>query len=929
MERLGTKDRHERENEEAERLVRPAPKVKPPRHDRRRERMEVDDDADDDKPDKDLSKNYKVIGGSGPKKDLISVRLKDDPSKVVQVSEDTLRENPSKYELVEDSEDEQKPAAPKSEEKPEPAGDEKPADTSKADGDAQAAFRELAQSNPKVEAFLKDFTNPKSEMWPGMLEGNPTYPLDRLLPGVTLPEGVKTIKDLHRVMSIKAPAKAPKGKPKSDPPAESATPPDSSPPAASGGSPPEEPPAKKPPSGSGKKPPPEQPTGQPTRRPSKAEIAAAKELIISTFPAERAADLLVSRPPIHPDEVNDLVADYHLARSIPVPEKVDEMRDKISQFYATDPAKVKPPRLVRQKDGSEVELGTLSPEEQAQATRRHQLRTVAMSLAAQSAITKSLIEHAKAPQALADQLSDFMLSGRNEKPESRQKRAAQEAESLFYKRLEETKPEPVSDDTVKKVLRATSDNAAKQLAVGYFQANDYHDARKRFLDPKSEDHISERQPPEDIAAGLIKASKFLRKQGARYPKAAVVQDTAQTFRTRVLRHLATVVPDDKMAKVQDLLDVEDHKDYDRALDRHKQDLKAYKKQQKNAETQAAKLYEGYSKQLKEGGGKDIEPPPGSKDLLATWGVAEPPLPTKPPRYDLSKNPKALKDSAKALWDEFTSRQAGDRTLEARVVVRYLFGPFFTYPDAPAMGHDRQAVYLGVEPTEQGPYVGWEQPQARDLGDRDFTRLLTAAREWLRMPVLASNIEGVVRDTQLRAALDLAISAEGYGSALHPTLYNNLLARLAGEPQDETLLTVRNSKTARTTMPKDTVELKQAQADHFIARLDRLAATIQDNHEAWGMKFAAAKDLVQAIDKLADEFEKNAYGENSLTIRQAEVLKTAEVIQRDSDEKYMDTFKSPSKPIQTEADEPYMRAYADDDTSGVIKGKAENGRPLAP
>lgn len=64
MDVIGTKDLHEREEEEAERLVRPLPKVKPPRHDRRREQVEVERDPDLNKTDKDLSRNRREIGGS-------------------------------------------------------------------------------------------------------------------------------------------------------------------------------------------------------------------------------------------------------------------------------------------------------------------------------------------------------------------------------------------------------------------------------------------------------------------------------------------------------------------------------------------------------------------------------------------------------------------------------------------------------------------------------------------------------------------------------------------------------------------------------------------------------------------------------------------------------------------------------------------------
>src|SRR5271170_1917426 len=69
MDRWATKDRYELETDESNRLVRPSPKVKPPRRDKRRETMDPDRDPDiDDDPDiahdKDLSLNYKNIGGS-------------------------------------------------------------------------------------------------------------------------------------------------------------------------------------------------------------------------------------------------------------------------------------------------------------------------------------------------------------------------------------------------------------------------------------------------------------------------------------------------------------------------------------------------------------------------------------------------------------------------------------------------------------------------------------------------------------------------------------------------------------------------------------------------------------------------------------------------------------------------------------------------
>jgi DNA topoisomerase IB len=64
FDRVATKTEGEKENEEVERLVKPAPKTKPPRQDLRRNRMKVEDE-DVERPsaesDRDLSLNYKKV----------------------------------------------------------------------------------------------------------------------------------------------------------------------------------------------------------------------------------------------------------------------------------------------------------------------------------------------------------------------------------------------------------------------------------------------------------------------------------------------------------------------------------------------------------------------------------------------------------------------------------------------------------------------------------------------------------------------------------------------------------------------------------------------------------------------------------------------------------------------------------------------------
>ena len=111
------------------------------------------------------------------------------------------------------------------------------------------------------------------------------------------------------------------------------------------------------------------------------------------------------------------------------------------------------------------------------------------------------------------------------------------------------------------------------------------------------------------------------------------------------------------------------------------------------------------------------------------------------------------------------------------------------------------------------------------------------------------------------------------------------------------------------------------ANSTLTRLDKIAGAIQANYEAWGMPFEVAKTIVNDLDKTADEIEVASFGKESF------VKRRAEVVQQEPDEKYMGTFKNPMAPVQVESDEPYMKAYADDQSSAVIHGTSTTGHPL--
>lgn len=145
--------------------------------------------------------------------------------------------------------------------------------------------------------------------------------------------------------------------------------------------------------------------------------------------------------------------------------------------------------------------------------------------------------------------------------------------------------------------------------------------------------------------------------------------------------------------------------------------------------------------------------------------------------------------------------------------------------------------------------------------------------------------------------------------------------------------------------------QKTSANQILAAFDEVAQQIQDNHRKWGMPFEVARNLVNRLDKTADATESLVFGEGSLRARQAEIAvqsadfteaavadglltprevsKAAKVLQRDSDESYMDTFKNPMKPLETDSDEPYMSAYGDDQSSAVLDGEDHTGRELAP
>lgn len=130
------------------------------------------------------------------------------------------------------------------------------------------------------------------------------------------------------------------------------------------------------------------------------------------------------------------------------------------------------------------------------------------------------------------------------------------------------------------------------------------------------------------------------------------------------------------------------------------------------------------------------------------------------------------------------------------------------------------------------------------------------------------------------------------------------------------------------------------ADITLTRLDKAAAEVEANYQAWGLSLPDAREVVNHLDRIADDLEAHVYGPESMRNRQVEVLKVAvqkelhqarvaKVLHQDADEPYMKSFAVSQGVVQQDGDEPYMAAYADDQSSAVQSGKSTTGRPLAP
>jgi len=1072
-----TKNDLERETEETERLVRPRPKKKPPRHDRRREQVNPDQDPDtqadpDLKGDPDTSLNYKDVGGSAAERvaarfrtaeDMIKVRRRD-TGKTVFVRKKRLQEDPGKYEEIKPDEDDKKkppwegkepgetakkppwkgegekpPEKPAEGEKPPEEGEAKPGeeppekpedepakdkDEKPAEGEApkgaEAEVDKLIAEDPSFQKALlsvQEKTNAqveKSEKILKELEG---------LEKDDSPEATERKKALIGELNVgqdelqayadavqdkveRAQAKQDIADQKKQEAEQEAG----------------EEAAKSEAEKAGVKDP-ERP------EPTEAEQLEAMEMIVDTFPPAIAADIIAKG--YHPSDIRKMAASYEEAKAQPIPKgDTKSFAAKAGKIYQIDPSKVKPPKTWT-KDGKDVPFEDLDPKEQSEAMREHQMQTVALSLAAKDQLTEALSQRTrsgepKVPKELAESLSGFMLSA---KGKDREKQAKKLAAQTFSTAREKGEAAKIKDSTIENMMGSLPPDA-QHIASAFFQANDYHVARQKFLESGE---ISEHQNPRDIVSGFQDLDAYFEKRSKLYPEGTDHQ-ASRILQSQVRQRLRELNPE-KHQQVRAKLDDIEADEYEIAESKWRKARKTWKAKRKQHE-QKVKKFEGENILI--GLGKKVKGHPGK------FKESEPKAPEKPLRYDAARGKKSK------IWED-QLRRSGQGKTASNVARRYLSS---FYPGALPMdpNSDRTGAYHGVEPYADPieGYGGWQQAHQRDLGESDYEVILASAQEWLKSPVLSKEIDGYLPDTQLRAALDLSIQSSPYNRAICPEKYNMLLARLANLPPEGFLGETLRSATVlvrtaghsyivekmsvviygagpfnldvtraiqkhyfqyrddegqvhddgfvhidnvnygkgggrlqeeqgifpegllQVSFPKGSAAEafkaiqavcrkhklsaekakpgykptsrqvpgfkprkkkmpglagRRAGAERALTRLDAVAKWVEQDHKKLGMSFDAAKGFVNALDRTADEIEREAFGDEALQRRQVKVLSS--VIKRDPDESYMDTFNSPHEPHQTDPDESYMDLYDDDQTEAVVEGVDENGRDLTP
>jgi hypothetical protein len=535
-------------------------------------------------------------------------------------------------------------------------------------------------------------------------------------------------------------------------------------------------------------------------------------LIKDVFPPEVAKGLAAAN--LHPDDVRDMALDYQAAMAQPVGKDPSKFAAKMAGSYETDPSKVPPPKF---DDG-------MSDQEKAEAYRKNQLSVVGASIAAKQKLTEELMmptitNKARLPEGLASNRANVMLTSPSKEQVDKLRKEAAGGAKQAQQALDdydetiasvvegtmagvmETGGIPVKNSVARGLMRNLGDNpGAQEIARSFFEANDYHEAKDKFL---GEGQITEHSSPRQILAGLDKADKWFAKKGEAY--GGYDHRMASTFKDRVLNKLAALQPE-KYYEVRDKVDKRAVKDFDKQQAKYEKAHKAWTEKKRKVEEGSS--FGGYGVVA-----------PGAKP--ADFSEPEPVAPKKPVRYGMGQEPGALKSMGRKLFKKLFD---GTKTATAHYVS--------TYPERSTMGksNTKTGVYHGIDPAENdpGPYPDHDPPAV--VGPDECETILTVARDWLKDPSMNEE-EG---DQRYRSALDLAIKSTGHDKHMSPPVYAELLAQLQGR-------VVQAADSSCTPSPSSKVD--PMKASHEIRKM--AAKTANTNPKL-------AFELTDLADRVVDE-----------------------------------------------------------------------------
>lgn len=706
MDVRATKDHYERETEETERLVRPAPKVKPPRDDKKREDVrERDPDTDGDpdlKGDPDMSVNYKNVGGSLADRVLarFATEPKDEQDKPkshkwvkvrnkeldvgTRVRPNTLMEEPSLYEKTLPNEpperDKGKPRPARKPERPhyhkEPIPHPPWPDPRPMPKHPPRPVRPPKPVKPVPVRQYPEPENPPEPKPPGWVPERrkpaSTLVVARFLEAREFPsqealtEYLKAHPDAdpkeHTVKETEErpqapeetsgqqpageqPPKTKEKKPKKEDAILQGVVPEEKPKAEESATPSsEEKPKEK---GKGKdkgKEETEAPKGpQPKRRkPSKEELEAMKQDIATSFSLAVGSKLLAAN--LHPDDYQRIKASAAVAAQVPLSmDKLDERVEELRQLPGGgDPSKVPPPKQAKNREGEMVPFESLPKEEQAEAWAQFRNEVVAAHIGAQAQVATTY-RKAGMPDGLSRALT--------------QAKFGQVSPDAVWERVLETgERDHVTPKSRARLIDKLKSDQDKALATRFFQGQDYLDVRDQFLNPTSESGVSEFSSSTEIKKALQMGSAMLAERAKAYPEEFRDPNVASQFRWRILRKLEALDPH-KATIIQKAVDDMDADDYERATKEWRRQDMEVKYQQAKRDQKREKLVEKFQKEQADGGYRDA-PQPSIEERIAEAGLEPekdpvPPVPPrKPARYDLTRGnvPKA-RDQHKELFEQ--------------------------------------------------------------------------------------------------------------------------------------------------------------------------------------------------------------------------------------------------------------------------------------